>query len=181
EIDRKGTEIHKKIENIEEEYQEGLSEKEVTELDISVGDTVRLKSSGSRGEVVEIDDDKNEAVLRAGVMTVRVKMEELLRAEMPDMNKEKMLKKYQVSKAERVSSRLDLRGERYENARERVDKYLDDVFLAGLKEVEVIHGKGTGALRKAVRTLLEDHPHVSSFRAGRQEEGGSGVTIVKLQ
>jgi DNA mismatch repair protein MutS2 len=179
-IDRMGTEINERFKKISGESEENLSGKTAIPTDISVGDTVRLKSTGTRGEVIEIDDDRQEALIRAGVMTVRVSLEELLKAEMPEMHKEKLVRKYRVSKAERVSSSLDLRGERYEVAQSRLDKYLDDVFLAGLKQVEIIHGKGTGALREAVQSVLENHTHVSSYRLGRQEEGGSGVTIVSL-
>jgi len=114
-------------------------------------------------------------------MTIRADLAELIRIEAPEGQQEKLIKGYQVKKISRVSSRLDLRGERYDLARSILDKYLDDVFLAGLKQVEVIHGKGTGALREAVGDLLENNPHISSYRLGRQEEGGSGVTIVTLK
>ena len=62
-----------------------------------------------------------------------------------------------------------------------VDKYLDKAYLSGLKSLSVIHGKGTGALRKKVNLFLSKHPRVESFRLGNWKEGGSGVTIVKLK
>ena len=90
------------------------------------------------------------------------------------------MKRYRVRKTERVSPSLDLRGKRYEDAQRILDKYLDDVFLAGLKQVEIIHGKGTGALRIAVQEILEAHAHVKRHSLGRQEEGGRGEPIVDI-
>jgi DNA mismatch repair protein MutS2 len=75
---------------------------------------------------------------------------------------------------------LDLRGQRVEEILPRLDKYLDDAFLAGMPFVHIIHGKGTGALRTAVRQQLRDHPLVKSHRPGQEGEGGSGVTVVYL-
>jgi DNA mismatch repair protein MutS2 len=75
---------------------------------------------------------------------------------------------------------LDLRGQRVNEILPRLDKYLDDAFLAGLPFVRIIHGKGTGTLRQVVRQQLRDHPLVKSHRSGEQGEGGSGVTIAYL-
>jgi DNA mismatch repair protein MutS2 len=82
--------------------------------------------------------------------------------------------------AARVTPTLDLHGERVAAALERVDDYLNDALLAGLDGVAIIHGAGTGALRKAVREHLAQHPRVRSTRPGRREEGGDGATIVEL-
>jgi DNA mismatch repair protein MutS2 len=74
---------------------------------------------------------------------------------------------------------LDLRGMRVEEALPDLTKYLDDAYLAALPYARIIHGKGTGALREAVRQALSEHPLVASFRPGELNEGGDGVTIVK--
>jgi DNA mismatch repair protein MutS2 len=75
---------------------------------------------------------------------------------------------------------LDLRGERADDALARLDKHLDAAYLAGLPWVRVIHGHGTGALKKAVRSALRGHPLVADFESGKDGEGGDGVTVVKL-
>jgi DNA mismatch repair protein MutS2 len=85
-----------------------------------------------------------------------------------------------LAKALAVASSLALRGQRADEALEQLDKYLDDATLAGLRQVTVIHGKGTGALRQAVREHLSQHPEVETFRLGGESEGGSGATIVTL-
>ena len=80
-----------------------------------------------------------------------------------------------------VKPELDLRGERYENALLRVEKYIDDALLAGYPHVSIIHGKGTGALRQGVQEYLRNHRSVKSIRFGEQAEGGSGVTIAEFK
>ena len=75
---------------------------------------------------------------------------------------------------------IHLRGLTVDDALPKLDKYLDDAFMAGLYQVRVVHGKGTGTLRQTVREQLAKHPLVSSYRAGDYGEGGDGVTIVEL-
>jgi DNA mismatch repair protein MutS2 len=82
--------------------------------------------------------------------------------------------------AARISPRLDLRGERVEAALEQLAGYLDEALLAGLDEAVILHGAGTGALRRAVREYLADHPRVRSTRPGRREEGGDQATVALL-
>jgi DNA mismatch repair protein MutS2 len=82
--------------------------------------------------------------------------------------------------AERVSPTLDLHGERVEAALERLHAYLDDALLAGLDSVVIVHGIGTGALRRAVRDALREHPRVRAMRGGRKDEGGEGATVAEL-
>src|SRR5690625_7558269 len=79
-----------------------------------------------------------------------------------------------------VSTELDLRGERYEDALLKLEKYIDDVLLAGYQKVYIIHGKGTGALRKGVQNFAKTHKNILSYRFGSQGEGGSGVTVLEL-
>ena len=82
--------------------------------------------------------------------------------------------------AARISRSLDLRGERVEAALEQLDAYLDEALLAGLDTATIIHGSGTGALRRAIRERLAEHPRVRSTRSGRKEEGGDQATVVEL-
>jgi DNA mismatch repair protein MutS2 len=83
--------------------------------------------------------------------------------------------------ARSVGPELLLLGQTTDEARDRVEQYLDDAFLAGLASVRLIHGKGTGALRKTVRELLAGHPLVESFRDGEPSEGGTGATVAALK
>jgi DNA mismatch repair protein MutS2 len=80
-----------------------------------------------------------------------------------------------------VAAEILLLGQTTDEARDRVEKYLDDAFLAGLVSVRLVHGKGSGALRKTVRDLLAGHPLVESFRDGEPSEGGTGATVAALK
>ncbi|ACL69325.1 endonuclease MutS2 [Halothermothrix orenii] len=182
-IDRVENEINLNLKETEKEISEKRQNKDgrTRVKEISCGDQVRLKKTGQKGEVISVDREKGEAVIQAGIMKVTTGLDEVAKIDIPDDTKDELFHSYQVKKKSRVSPTLDLRGERYETAQHKLDKYLDDVFLAGLKQVEIIHGKGTGALRKAVHTVLEKNPHITSYRLGRQEEGGSGVTIADLK
>ncbi len=82
--------------------------------------------------------------------------------------------------ANRIAPRLDLRGERVEAALEQLAAYLDEALLAGLDEALIVHGAGTGALRRSIREYLADHPRVRSTRPGRRDEGGDGATVAEL-
>ena len=79
-----------------------------------------------------------------------------------------------------VSDELHLRHLTLDEALPMLDKYLNDAFIAGLYQVRIIHGKGTGTLRQAVRKILDKHPLVDSYRPGVYGEGGAGVTVVEL-
>jgi DNA mismatch repair protein MutS2 len=85
-----------------------------------------------------------------------------------------------LERARSVASSLDLRGARVDEALEALGRYLDDAALAGLEQVLIIHGLGTGALRDAVRADAASHPLVKSVRAGERGEGGDGATIIRL-
>ena len=97
-----------------------------------------------------------------------------------DETRKNINKVYNAKKVANFSPTLDLRGQRLDEALLNVDKYLDDAMLTGLDEVKIIHGMGTGALRKGVTEYLESNRMISSFRTGNDKEGGFGVTIVSL-
>ncbi len=82
--------------------------------------------------------------------------------------------------ASRIAPRLDLRGERVEAALEQLGAYLDEALLAGLDEAVIVHGAGTGALRRSIREYLAEHPRVRATRPGRRDEGGDGATVAAL-
>lgn len=142
------------------------------------GDEIILTSVNQKGSVIErLKDD--EYVVQVGIMKVTVKRDELTRVFEPT-KKEPTFTTVRGRGASSVRTELDLRGQRFEDALVRLERYLDDAILASHGRVEIIHGKGTGALRKGVQKYLKTHPHVQSYRMGEMNEGGSGVTIVHL-
>lgn len=148
------------------------------------GDRVKIHSLNQSG-IVSVPPNKNgDVVIKAGIMTVTVNIKDLSL----DTNEEQLTyqpKKYanNISRRKRsnVSAEVDLRGMMALEALDKLDKYLDDVYLAGLSPVTIIHGKGTGALRKAVHEYLRTNPRVKSYRLGQYGEGEAGVTVVEMK
>ena len=144
---------------------------------IGVGDTVWVEGLGTTGEVVSLTDSGAE--VQVGSFRVRVKLDALQRRGRPEPTPpESTAVRQGLHPSPGVE--LDLRGQRVEEVAERLDKYLDDAFLAGLPFVCIIHGKGTGTLRRAVRQQLDRHPLVRSHRPGERGEGEEGVTVAYL-
>ncbi|WP_416151442.1 endonuclease MutS2 [Salipaludibacillus sp. HK11] len=143
------------------------------------GDEVKVISFDQKGHIVDKISDK-EYYVQLGMMKMKVSKNDLLYINRPKAITEKPLTTVRGRDAH-VKTELDLRGERYESAMMDVEKYLDDAVLAGYHQVSIIHGKGTGALRKGVQELLKKHSNVQETRVGTQGEGGSGVTIVSLK
>jgi DNA mismatch repair protein MutS2 len=151
-------------------------------LDIQVGEDVRVLSLDRQGTVVAGPDSRGEVEVGIGPMKVRVSLDDLRRITEPAAGAGggPLPSGAQFGKALTVSSTLDLRGMTADDALLELDRYLDDVTLAGLPRVTVIHGKGTGVLRRVIQEHLAHHPEVAAFRLGGDGEGGSGVTIVDL-
>jgi DNA mismatch repair protein MutS2 len=170
----------KKI-SIEKEL-EKFEEKVVKRLGIvQPGDAVWIEALGIRGDVIEKDEHSGRIKVLAGDITYTVEESELTPiedAEKVEAKSEYVGTRYTVP---HVSPEIDLRGLLAEEAFDIVDKYLDNAYLAGLSQVSLIHGKGTGALRKKIGEFLGHHHRVEEYRLGEWDEGGSGVTIVKLK
>ncbi|ASK63022.1 endonuclease MutS2 [Virgibacillus phasianinus] len=147
--------------------------------DLKVGDTIKLLTINQQGNVLDKIND-NEYLVQVGIMKVKVKRKDLQFISEKKGFTEKPLTTVKGS-GYHVRPELDLRGERYEDAFLRLEKYIDDVILAGYQKVSIIHGKGTGALRKGVQDLAKSHPRISGIRAGGSGEGGSGVSIIELK
>ncbi len=166
----------------EEELDEGLP----LAADQAIpGRTVGVSGFQGHGTVLEAPDSSGMVMVRVGALTLRTQLRELRALRQPsDRNaKEKPQIETGISleKAKEVSYELDLRGMTSDEALDAVDKYLDDAVLASFPQVRIIHGKGTGALRKAVTDYLRKDPRVVDFRLGETGEGGSGVTVAKLK
>jgi DNA mismatch repair protein MutS2 len=147
--------------------------------EINEGDTVFLRSFGCDAEVLSVDRKRGRLRVRAGHMNLEVPVTETSPARGKPPGPAAAFRAEAVERA--VPSRLDITGLRVDEAVSRLEPFLNDAFLAGFNEVAVIHGIGTGALLKAVRGHLKGHPLVAEFREGQQQEGGAGVTVVRLK
>jgi DNA mismatch repair protein MutS2 len=140
------------------------------------GDLVRIEPLHTQGRVTDITGEQTE--VQVGTLRIRVGLAQLTLLGLPP---EPVVEPAGLTyEAPHVSMRLDLRGCLAEDALEQLDHHLDAASLAGLPWVQIVHGKGTGALRRAVREFLRSHPFVASFRAGDEGEGGEGVTVATL-
>lgn len=148
------------------------------------GEFVYLPQYRQKGHVVSPANADGNVVVQVGIMKVIVAATACQKAVAE--GKDKLMRNSGISamaasKAQYFSTELDMRGMLVEEALETLEKYLDDALLSGIPRVNVIHGKGTGALRKAVGEYLASHPRVSAYRLGGAGEGGDGATVVELQ
>lgn len=143
-----------------------------------VGDEVKVLSYGQRGTLLE-KVSNTEWVVQMGILKMKISDSDL---EYIKPEKEPVLRTAGVkNRNSHVKLELDLRGERYEDAIVRTEKYIDDALLSNYGRVSIIHGVGTGALRQGIQSYLKKHKRVKSFRFGEAGEGGLGVTIVELK
>jgi DNA mismatch repair protein MutS2 len=138
---------------------------------------------GLKGEIVSIDADEGSAQVQVGGFRMTVDLRELRRekdapaaAARPEPRQERSVS---LPAAPDVSMTFDMRGWRAHEVEDKLDRYLNDAYLAGLHQVRLIHGKGTGALRQIVRDVLQAHPLVTNFGGGGRD-GGDGVTVANL-
>ena len=188
----------KKLKDVRSKYS-SVEIKEVNNNPVSVndlkpGDRVKLISVGETAEVLEIPEGDGPILVQAGIMKMRVDPEDLMLVQggPKGVNQPKKSiyerrtgsggsKDIYRTKTMQVSASVNVIGKNLDDAVEDVTKYLDDAYMAGLKEVTVIHGRGQGILQNGLRNLFRTMPTVASFRKGNYNEGGDGITIVRFK
>jgi len=153
--------------------------------EIKAGDRVKVLTLGRTGEILSLPDNRDEVMVQVGGIKVRASVSDLKIVNDGGRRKKKKAERNYGSlynaKARSVSPSVDVRGQNLDEALADVDKYLDDAFMGGLRNVTIIHGRGEGILKKGIRDLLKKHKNVSEFRPGTYNEGGDGVSIVTLK
>jgi DNA mismatch repair protein MutS2 len=158
--------------------------------EIVVGDTVKLRSFGSVGIVDQIKDGVAEVRVKSLRLKEKLENLELVAAQTSQKSQAGKLEKLrrsagagvQLSAAEqKAQSELNVIGQTTDEAVDAVDKFLDEASMASLSKVRIVHGHGTGALRRAIAGLLNGHPHVSRFLSAPPDQGGAGATLVELR
>ncbi len=150
---------------------------------LQIGDTVLVTTLGTNGTVVALPDGKGVTEIQVGAMKMKVPLENL-RLLSSKKKQSTVPRRTAVSRDRAPASaamRVDLRGKNAEEALLDLDMFLDGAVRSGLNEVTIVHGKGTGVLRKAVQTHLRTHPNIRTFRLGVYGEGEDGVTIAELK
>ncbi|MDU6744207.1 endonuclease MutS2 [Peptoniphilus harei] len=148
--------------------------------EIKIGDKVRT-SLGNIATVLELPDKKGNVLVQSGIMKMNMPKDSLTRIDVQEDTTKHNTRSILQNKATNVKSEIDIRGKNFEDAKDIVDKYLDDAYLSGLKSVRIIHGKGTGVLRKKLREHFRSVKTIKSYKDAEYNEGGDGVTVVILK
>lgn len=153
--------------------------------ELNLGDAVKVLSLNLRGTVSSRPDSKGYLFVQMGIMRSKVHISDLQLIDEPVITTPTIQRtgtgKIKMSKSASISTEINLLGKTVDEAIAELDKYLDDAYLAHLQNVRVVHGKGTGALRKGVHNYLRRQKHVSKFRLAEFGEGDAGVTIVEFK
>lgn len=178
--------ITEKNENIAAKKKEP-KKKELKPQQLKIGDTVKILSMGLTGTVSTLPDQRGNLFIQCGILRSQANIKDLvLQEETPAPTASHTLQrtnssKIKMSKSYHISPEINLLGKTVDEAIYELDKYLDDAYLAHLASARVVHGKGTGALRKAVHSHLKKIKYVESYRLGEHGEGDAGVTIVTFK
>jgi DNA mismatch repair protein MutS2 len=149
---------------------------------LKVGETVEVLSLNQIGNVLELPDENGNVLVQVGIMKVNVHISTLRRSKEEEAEKTQIsTRKIIKAKSSNVKNEIDLRGKTLDEALLDLDKYIDDIYIAGLNEAYIIHGKGTGVLREGIKGYLKCHRYIKSFRIGKYGEGGEGVTVIELK
>lgn len=184
--------IEEKIEKIEEKVEQPVErktsnvERQTLNAGVKLGERVTVRSLNAEGLVTALGE--SDAEIQIGTLRVRARLSDLMRKSSDQSSvgsKPKETINHESSVVQRQSSspgmEVDLRGLMVEDALDKLERYMEQAFLSGLPFVRIIHGKGTGRLRQAVREALRGHEYVSSFEEGGSTEGGEGVTVAKMK
>ncbi len=188
EMEQQRTALREKMNALDKDMASGRRQKpkkEVQARQLHIGDSVKVLSLNLKGTVSTLPDAKGNLFVQMGILRSQVKVSDIELLE-EDVIKAPSYKssgksKIQISKSAHVGTEINLLGKTTDEALIELDKYLDDACLAHIPTVRVVHGKGTGALRKAVHNFLRKQKRVDSYRLGEFGEGDAGVTIVTFK
>lgn len=147
----------------------------------AAGDSVRLKDGTEIGELEFDPDEEGDVVVQFGALRMRSNVADLVKVGGKERRKAERSTRAAVVNPEAAKTRIDLRGKYPDEAAVEIEQALTAALNSGIHSIEIIHGKGTGVLRKKTHDVLQGHPHVESYRLGALTEGGAGVTIAVLK
>ncbi len=168
------TEIKKENKIFVTDKVEKVSEKK----DFIVGDFVGINNSSTTGKIIEINSAKGKATVLSGSIKMQVKLSDLFETKEKKSEQINTHNNFTISQA---NYRIDIRGEKPEVAEFEIIKFLDEAYQASLERVEILHGKGTGVLKKTVWEILKQHEKIKNFYFAAIEFGGEGITIAELK
>lgn len=154
---------------------------EIRKKDLKPGTSVLILTLNQEGTVLTEPGSGGDVMVQAGIMKINVNYKNLKVLGAAKAKMDSRIQNLSRSKSASISPEIDVRGTNVEEAILILDKYLDDAALAKLKQVRIIHGKGTGLLRKGLQSYFRKHPHVDAYKSGEFNEGGNGVTIIEIK
>ena len=187
-LDRTANELRERAREKEALWQEkrgkarnATRKKNVVGKPFRAGDTVLLQSMGEKAVLLDTPDKNGDVLLQMGILKINANVCDLLHAEPEEKSGVAPRTRIQVQeRMQTLPTQLDVRGERLEAALDAVDRYLDDAVLCGMKQVRILHGKGTGALRTGIAEFLAQDRRVKKAKEADIKEGGAGVTVVEF-
>lgn len=174
-------ELKKRINELEPNTPKPKKNKiEYSNEEIKLGDDVYLSNYDQYGTVIKVGKGGNYTIAIGNIQLQAEKDEIKLIKKVPT-KQNNQISSNNIASRSKISLVLDLRGERFLDAKDHLEKYIDDLICAGVKQATIIHGYGTGALREMVQTYIKKCPQIASFRYGGENEGGFGVTVIQLK
>lgn len=187
-MEQERSRLREKMNSVEKNLslkQERKPSKALQPKDLHLGDSVRVLSMNLKGTVSSLPNAKGDLFVQMGILRSQVNIKDLeliadVQTTVPGQRRTNT-SRIKMSKSASVGMEINLLGKTVDEALAELDKYLDDAYLSHMPSVRVVHGKGTGALRKAVHNYLRRQKHVDSYRLGEFGEGDAGVTIVTFK
>ncbi|HMN25031.1 MAG TPA: Smr/MutS family protein, partial [Ignavibacteriaceae bacterium] len=146
--------------------------------DFAIGDFVGINNSTTTGKIIQLNKAKDKATILSGSIKMQVKLADLFETKEKKAAVQNNFSSYNISN---VNYRLDIRGEKPDAAEFQIIKFLDEAYQASLERVEILHGKGTGVLKKTVWDILKEHEYIKNYYFAAIEFGGDGITIAELK
>lgn len=170
--------LTEEVNQIQEEVYHKEAVKKVKQREIVEGDFVKLKSGGGEGQVISIK--KKKAIVQSGILniTAHVRDLELTREPLPIRPTKSV--NTDVTTNYNIESKIDIRGMRYEEALQTIEKLIDQALMSSVEMIEIVHGKGNGTLRKAVKSKLKEFKGIKKIWHPEPNQGGDGVTFVSF-
>lgn len=153
---------------------------------LKIGDRVKLLTIGQNGTILSLPDEKGNLMINIGALKIKARLQDLMlinegKDRKPQAKSSSKYGSLLRSKSSSVSASINVKGKNLEDALADVEKYLDDVYMAGLDMVSIIHGRGGGILKDGIRQMLKRKKYVDSYGAASYNDGGEGVTIVRMK
>lgn len=153
---------------------------------LKVGDRVKLLTLGQNGTILSLPDEKGNLMINIGALKVKARLQDLMlinegKDRKPQAKSSSKYGSLLRSKSSSVSASINVMGKNLDDALADVEKYLDDVYMAGLDMASIIHGRGGGILKDGIRQMLKRKKYVDSYGAASYNDGGEGVTIVRMK